>query len=372
MHLAIISTFAVDRKAPLADVVGWLHAAFGAAMLEPALDLTLLDGPVTGKAVAVDRVVKTLPALAPFVRVRAEGTGRAGALVLETKGAPLTLAAVQEIAAGVPRRFAVQAFVLRYGAEGFGPAVPLPGVASALAPGLTLRDDWWVNGRQRSLTAVVVLEADPDESALPPLPAPIAALLGACGKVTGTRQIAVPDASAPPVLPQPLSPQAQAAKAIVADYRARIAEIVSAAALPHALPPPAPGVIEAAATGPKQPVLQKAFSPLGYECRSGSGCYTLSRRTASNLTVQVYIDVGTWNRSALAQLRLRGLGFAAALPLPVSAAALQIRQYRIAGPETWQQIVDNLAVLVAYLDRTLVPAVEAAAGPSPDWYRPEA
>jgi hypothetical protein len=41
------------------------------------------------------------------------------------------------------------------------------------------------------------------------------------------------------------------------------------------------------------------------------------------------------------------------------------------GADQWRQLVENLAVLVAELDRTFVPAVEAAAGPSPEWYRPE-
>jgi hypothetical protein len=46
-------------------------------------------------------------------------------------------------------------------------------------------------------------------------------------------------------------------------------------------------------------------------------------------------------------------------------------QYPIGGPERWQQIVDNLAALVAQLDRTFVPEIEAISGPSPHWYKPE-
>ena len=36
--------------------------------------------------------------------------------------------------------------------------------------------------------------------------------------------------------------------------------------------------------------------------------------------------------------------------------------YKIGGPEHWQQLVDNLAALVAELDRSLVPAIEAITG----------
>lgn len=48
------------------------------------------------------------------------------------------------------------------------------------------------------------------------------------------------------------------------------------------------------------------------------------------------------------------------------------RQYPILGADQWRQLVENLAALDAELDRTFVPEVEAAAGPSPEWYRPEA
>jgi hypothetical protein len=37
--------------------------------------------------------------------------------------------------------------------------------------------------------------------------------------------------------------------------------------------------------GPKKPVLLRAFKPMG-DCRSGSGTFTLRRRTAGNLTWQ--------------------------------------------------------------------------------------
>ena len=46
-------------------------------------------------------------------------------------------------------------------------------------------------------------------------------------------------------------------------------------------------------------------------------------------------------------------------------------QFPIGGPERWRQIVENLAALVAELDRSFVPEIEAIAGPSPEWFRPE-
>jgi hypothetical protein len=87
--------------------------------------------------------------------------------------------------------------------------------------------------------------------------------------------------------------------------------------------------------------------------------------------VKIELDVGTWSRSLTAGFQVHGLGFTARFPLPVSKRAIGGGQYKIGGAERWQQIVDNLAALVAELDHTFVPAIEAASGPSPEWYTPE-
>jgi hypothetical protein len=65
--------------------------------------------------------------------------------------------------------------------------------------------------------------------------------------------------------------------------------------------------------------------------------------------------------------------------LPVSRSAARgtvhgvelASQFPIGGPDRWKQIVENLAALVAELDQSFVPEVEAASGPSPEWYRPQ-
>jgi len=118
-------------------------------------------------------------------------------------------------------------------------------------------------------------------------------------------------------------------------------------------------------------VLVRAFKPLGYDCRGGSGTFTLRRRTSGNLTVEIELDVGTWSRSLTASFSVVGLGFKALYPLRVSKRAIAGGQYKIGNAERWQQIVDNLAALVAELDRGFVPAIEAASGPSPAWFTPE-
>jgi hypothetical protein len=101
----------------------------------------------------------------------------------------------------------------------------------------------------------------------------------------------------------------------------------------------------------------------------------MKAKTPGNLTAELMIDVGTWSNLVLAIFRVRGLvngaGFKATLFLPVSRRAAVGGQYPMGGPERFRQIVDNPAALVAELDRTFVPAIEAISGPAPDWYKPE-
>ena len=168
---------------------------------------------------------------------------------------------------------------------------------------------------------------------------------------------------------------ARAVQAIMADYRARPPEIVARAALPHLLPPAGAvaqrDLASGVTAGPRKPALERVFKPMGYSCRGESGTFTLRRRTAANLTVELSLDVGTWGHSVLAMFRVWGLGFKGLLAIPVSANEPAAAQYPIGDADRWQKIVDNLGALVRELDRSLVPEIEAAVGPSPEWYQPE-
>jgi hypothetical protein len=247
-----------------------------------------------------------------------------------------------------------------------------------------LADSWWVNGRVRELSACTVVDAEPSAKELPPLPQPLAAVFAACGKVKRTVQAPLPDeAAAAQAIPVRLpvgtlvasaNPEAaQAVKPVVADYRPRMNEIVERAALPHDLPPQGGALQESlgVTAGPRKPALERAFGPMGYSCKGGSGTFMLRRRCAANLTVELYMDVGTWSHFVLPIFRVLGVGFKASLMLPVTAQAVAGSQYPIGDAEQWQKVVENLAALVKELDRTLVPDIERVVGPTPEWYRPD-
>ncbi len=415
MLLAMFTIFAASKKEPLAGMIGRVHGGFLAAGFgEPTVRLTLADAPgstemsavaaLTGikRVSSVERVLKRWPQLGRFARdvsaaAGTRATQRFLANVTESGAVePVDFAIVQEIARGVPKSFPFNSITVHFSAPGFsdGPEASTtldPRMAGALmragvdigagyptSPGVNVKDSWWVNGRQRYLAAMRVIEADPAAKKLPPPPATIAAVFAACGKVRKTGQVplvvgATPqqrniDTAAPEI--------AEALRAVVRDYRSRMIEVVERAGLPHDLPAhqdvaEPPGVT----AGPKKPELLRSFTPLGYDCRGESGTFTLRRRTPGNLTAEVILDVGTWSNMVMAMFRVQGLvngiGFKATLILPVARGETLGSQYPMGGPERWRQIVDNLAALVAELDRSFVVAIEAISGPAPDWYRPE-
>jgi hypothetical protein len=408
-----------------------VHGAFlSAGFGEPTVRFALADPPgsleaglvqaIAGikRVSSIERVVKRWPELERFARVESSAAQR-GAKTrvmsnLMPSGAiePVDFATLKEIARGVPKSFPCHGLTLHFSAPGFsdGPelaAAPDARTLSTLmragvdigaghptSAGISAQDSWWVNGRQRSLSALRVVDADQAAKKLPAPPANVASVLAACGKARKTIQL--PLVIGPPgAQPERVdhlgvgaSETGEAMRAVVHAYRAKMTELLET--LPHDLPqedqatrnPELTGA-GLPATGPKKPDLVRAFAPLGYDCRGESGTFTLQRRTPGNLTVRLLIDVGTWNSAVMASMQVIGLmdakGFKAALSLPVSrrAARRMVRgvelagQFPIGSPDRWRRIVDNLAALVAALDRSFVPEIEALSGPSPEWFRPE-
>jgi len=401
MQVALATTFTASRKEPLAALLERIRAAFlTAGQGEPTIRFSFSDAPIAGTVSSVDRVLKRYPQLNALVgtaslpggfsvrQISNDAASRGGAA-----SEPVPFETLLAIAAGVPRSFPFNGISLHLCSAAFGEST-----AGTLPTGVMIGDSWWINGRMRNLSALTLVEADPASKKLPPLPEPVVAILVACGKMKKTVQAPFPSvASAAPAAPQPVAPQttapqtdtpdpvapnpvapnpdaARAVRAVLEDYRARFDEILDRAALPHDLPPSREALQNTPlgqSTGPKKPVLVRAFEPLGYDCQAASGTFTLRRRTPGNLTVEISLDVGTWSRSLTAFFKVQGLGFRAVLPLPASRHAERGGQYPIGDADRWQQLVDNLAALVTELDRSFVPAIEAASGPAPEWYRPE-
>jgi hypothetical protein len=383
MQVALLTTFAATKKEPLAVLLERIHAAFLASGVgEPSILFTFSDPPVPGAFSTIDRLLKKYPDFSRFaaesslvpnmppIRQVSNRSGSPGA------GESVPFATLLAVAAGVPKSLPLHGISIHFHSSAFGVQFPLGNLAP-IEPGVMVTDSWWVNGRVRGIQALTSVEANVAGKTLPPLPERVAAVLAACGKIKNTAQVPLIAGDVPAAPPQfaRLSPEvAEAVSEVIRDYRARLAEVVDRAAPPHDLPP-ALEVLNtisfAETTGPKKPVLVRAFKPMGYDCRAERGTFTLRRRTAGNLTVEINLDVGTWSKSLSGSFSVKGVGFSARLRLPVSKRALDGMQYRIGDATHWQQLVDNMAAIVAELDRTFVPAIEAAAGPAPEWFMPE-
>ena len=389
MRVALYTTFAASRKEPLVSMLNRVHQGFlDAGLGEPFIRFNFGDGlPVTFSS--VDRVLKRHPELARFVTEAAPAPQVSGARRISNgpvspgSGETIPYSTLQAIAAGVPRSFPFHSVALQFYSPEFGDLIPTPTFFASMMAGVLITDSWWVNGRNRSLTACTVIEAELADKKLPPPPAPIATVFAACGKVRRTVQAPLAEKITGPVpavrLPTGVAiassnPEvALAVKAIAVKYRDRLPEIVNQLALPHDLPDPSEmaklplGIT----SGPRKPALERVFKPMGYNCRGGHGTFTLRRRTPANLTLELSMDVGTWGHSILAMFKVWGLGFKATLTVPPTKKAGIGAQYRIGDADHWQKIVENLGVLVVELERTFVPEIEAVAGPSPEWYKPE-
>ena len=390
MRVALRHTFVASKKEPLVAMLDRVHQAFlDSGLGEPVIRFNFGDPQVGGGVSSVARVLKRFPNLERFVTTKEPMPGLPGVRRIsngpmsEGAGQAVAYSTLQAIATGVLRSFPFHSVVLHFHTPEFGDEIPTALNSGEMMPGVVLSESWWVNGRNRSLTACTVVEADPASKKMPPAAA-VAAVLASCGKIRRTVQAPLADKNATELAAVRLptgraipsaNPEAlRAVHGIVVEYRSRMKEVVERAALPHQLLP----VLEAlratalgASSGPRKPALERLFKPMGYSCRGESGAFTLRRRTASNLTLELYLDVGTWSHRVTSMFRVWGLGFKALLILPVSADAVIGAQYPIGDSDQWQKIVENLAALVAELERSFVPEIEKAVGPSPEWYQPQ-
>ena len=370
MRIALQTPIAASRKEPLAEMAGRIHRAFlDSGLGEPFLRFTLSDSPGPKAVSAIDRVLKRYPEMERFLTNRKLGNGLMGARILSNalSDEPADYTTLESIAGGVPRSYPFHGVALHFYAPKFGERlIGLPAAGHSF-PGVLITDNWWVSGRQRALSAYTVVEASTTDKKLPPNPPRIDALIKACGKAKKAVQVRIP---APGGGLSVSIPQAnlEAVKAVNADFHSRIGEIADAAGMPHVLPPMAEAMAEkmGVLAGPRKPALETAFKPMGYSCSGGSGVFHLTRRTEGNHTAELYLDVGAWSHMVSGNFLVHGAGFRASLGIPIAPGIFG--QYPIGDAAQWQKIVENLAAMVRELERSFVPAIEQAAGPSPAWY----
>lgn len=360
MKVLIQYEYRASKKEPFGVLLRRLHDGLVEAGLRVSYEFAFADSPVGGGVSAVDRSVKKFAQLAALVQtVALPGILGSGQKVIRGGDADLPFATLAELADGLPRSLPFHSARVRFGGPAFGVGPPLA------MSGIDACDSWWVNGRQRSLIANFVLEVAESQRGLPAPEGALAAFFAKLGKPSKTNRIPMLAQAATADEP---APARAALTEITQKYRARLGELLAEAGMPHSLPPR----IDALQMGiysqhPLKPTLERHFKPLGFSCNGGSGTFSLRRRTAANHVVEIDMDVGTWSRMVLAQFRVHVPGVCCALPMPV-ATGVDGGQYPIGDAERWEKIVANLAALAAHLDRQIVPEIDAAAGPAPEWF----
>jgi hypothetical protein len=383
MNVAVQLEFKADRKEPLGSLVRRVAAEFDRARLLPDVVATFSDGPGGIRTTsAVERALKKHPHLARFERndapFQAPGIPAMRRLTNSDSSEPFPMTDILALADGVPRSLPFHGVNVHFAHKDFGRAAFVAGLAPLT--GIAIGDSWWVNGRNRSLSAFYAVEADAASKKLPDPPAAIAAVLAGLGKPRKRAQFVAPGApaAAAPAATATGSDAKQSATPaeiarivpIVKKYRSDLQALVERIGLPHDLPPAREALKDSrGARGPLKPTLVDAFKPRGFDCRGGSGTFTLRRRTNMGHVVEVDLDVGTWSRSLTFMFHVHGPGFTATLIPPVTVRE-GARQYPIGDTANWERIVANMGAIVDELQRTFVPEIEEAAGPAPEWFEP--
>ena len=366
MNVIVHQKYRANKKEPLAAMLRRILDAFAAASLTPEITASFADGPDVGGVSAENRALKKYPDLVPFVsnEPAIPGLPATQRLAGSPSGSRLPLDAVLVLAEGVPRSLPFNAIEVSFGHPEFGMTEAVLGLPLV---GVHVGDNWWINGRKRSLRALYSVTADPESSDLPaPLPG-VAAVLELLGTPQKSQTMVMPETA-----DAPSRDAMDRVHEVTARYRAELGTVLERASLPHDLPPLDDVLGDPVGSGPLKPTLVAAFTPRDYSCRGEPGRFLLERTTSHGNRVILDIDVGTWSRMVTAQYVVTGAGGGTRLRIPVCVRAAESLQYPIGDGANWERIVANIASVVDEFDRTFLVEVEEVIGPSPDWFDPVA
>src|ERR1700730_8672952 len=145
-----------------------IYQAFSCASLgEPAIRFNFGDTQLAGSVSSVDRVLKRHPELARFVTSAVPMPLIPGARRIHndalspSAGEAVPFPTLHAITAGVPRSFPFHDIAIHFHAPEFGESFHTLAQCPEMMCGVLVGDSWWINGRNRSLSACTLVEADP-------------------------------------------------------------------------------------------------------------------------------------------------------------------------------------------------------------------
>lgn len=160
------------------------------------------------------------------------------------------------------------------------------------------------------------------------------------------------------------APAADTAK-IHAGYKSRLGEMVAGLPLPFV--PPEPGQM---AQVPHEPlgkirqVIVSTFQGDGWrraDERLPAGSHKLTKQTPGGRRLELSFDTGSWSRHALCMMTLVSARGVARMPIPADRT-LRL-QYLTPNPQVFAGVLENMRIVVAYLEGTWVRELEEALGP---------
>jgi hypothetical protein len=283
---------------------------------------------------------------------------------------PVPLEALFAVTASIPDRYALASVVMVLGPIGWNagrieaPAGPGPfstrfPAQTYLSPGLILHRIGSSN------VNVTITDLTDDLEAAPH--AAVQRLTRELG--TGPpRVLAVLSSAQRPTPPVPRS----AVTEVHDQFRSEFPAFLATLPLPHEIPDPsALTKVPPEAVGEVRAALLRAFKPHGWRKSAGgrsAGMHRLWKTTPSGRSLALDFDTGSSLRFVTCFAKL--VTEAAVFRLPVPADRRMRMQYITPNRQLFDQVVENLTVVVEGLEQSWVTRMDAALGPLPHDYRP--
>jgi hypothetical protein len=305
------------------------------------------------------------------------GDFRTSAKLLPTRETPMITGegvpaeTLLEVARGIPRRFpfGTATFAWRDVAPlDFAPELPAPdnSVANLYAriagrfgmPGIVLVSKWGVPKRSLDLTAVVRLNSENGARKKPELPQVTQALLDAIGRRKTDDVFAVPDADEAPAAKAAFSNVDDAFKRGHAMLMQRLPELQL-----ETLEIRARDVYGFESPGSVKEPLAQVLAPLHYAPERGGGSpgtMLFVKRTPEGHQLRVTVDRGTWANHFLGRFEIRSERWVRAMSIPLAPGDFPGHAYDLLDERQIHRLCDNLAIVVAEIERIVYPPVRDA------------
>ena len=250
--------------------------------------------------------------------------------------------------------------------SGLFPEVCLPCLDTPF-PGVVLKSKWWTSRRQISLHATIYVESPGLDCISPPASSILTmGYLKQLGKIHLEGMVFGLDDDEW----QMITEATDKANRISEECRTHLPEILGKLQLPHILPGD-PGRWEGSwLTSPHKEVLVSVFKPRQYRYQSklsGQGVFILSKHTPNHNRLSLLFDVGSISHLCSSRIAINGPGWSSGIDLIVTPDQKH-SQYPIGGGDSWNCIVQNVAVLVDNLEKEYVPQIETLFPRTPKWF----